>query len=439
VAWLVAALGLAACGGREPATPTAVVIVDVDTLRADGLSSYGNPRATSPNLDEFARGASRFAWTYSQAPYTLASQTSIFTSLYPWAHRVLHDEDRISAQALTLAEVMKSAGFVTAAFVDGGFLKAHFGFDQGFDEFVDLDGGGLGRGEPLIRDWLDRHAGERFFLFVHTYDVHSPYAPPEPFRARFAAMTAPPTAGFEPTSAALEAIRASQWSGSPQRLSDADLDYARALYDGEVAFVDDWFGRFSDQLRRLGLDRHAVVAVVSDHGEEFQEHGSVLHEKLYSTVTHVPMLIRDRLAGPGQVIDGLTETIDLAPTLLDLAGVAIPPSFQGRSLARPVRTGEPPAPFPAFSFSPFYGGQRAVADGASRLVLTLSPPRTELFGFRDDRREATDRSTDDPREVRRLGRLLADRVAATSRDGVVENRELPAEVIEKLRALGYLR
>jgi len=435
---LLATLILSSCHGARSEAPSAIVLIDIDTLRADGLSSYGNRRSTSPHLDELARGATRFAWAYSQAPYTLASQTSIVTSLYPWAHGVLHDEDRISAQATTLAEAMQAAGFVTAAFVDGGFLKAHFGFDQGFDEFVDLDGGGLRAGEARIGEWLERHARERFFLWIHTYDVHSPYAPPEPFRGRFVATAPAPTPGFEPTSEVLEAIRASQWEGPRRQLSDADLAYSRALYDGEVAFVDDWYGRFAAQARRLGVDRRAVVAVVSDHGEEFQEHGSVLHEKLYSTVTRVPMLIRDGTGGPSQVVDQVVETIDLAPTLLELAGVEIPPTFQGRSLAATVRLGSPPAPRVAVSFSPFYGGQRAVTDLATRLVLTLSPTRTELFRYRVDPSERIERSPDETREVRRLGQLLAARIDETRRAGVAESGELPDDVATQLRALGYL-
>ena len=271
-----------------------VIVVDIDTLRADHLGTYGYPRATSPNLDAFARRGVQFDWTFSQAPYTLPSQTSILTALYPSSHLVLHDGDRLSPEHVTLAERFAGAGWTTAAFVDGGYLKPHFGLDQGFASYLDLNGGGLQAGEPRIREWLGEHREERFFLFVHTYDVHSPYAPPAPYRERFASLVAPPSAGFEPTSEVLEAIRLAQYSDSPVRLEANDLAYAEAMYDAEIAYVDAWFGRLQTTLSELGLAESTVVAVVSDHGEEFGEHGSVLHEKLYTSVTHVPMLV----AGP---------------------------------------------------------------------------------------------------------------------------------------------
>jgi arylsulfatase A-like enzyme len=416
-----------------------VVVVDIDTLRADGLGCYGNRRGTSPHLDAFARRATRFAWAFAQAPYTLPSQVSIVTSLYPWAHGVWHDDDRIGRSALTVAERFRAAGFRTAAFVDGGFLKAQFGFDQGFDEFVDLDGGGLARGEPLVSAWLEAHAGERFFLFVHTYDVHSPYAPPEPFRARFAALAPAPSDGFEPTVEILEAVRASQWSGPQRRLPDADLAYARALYDGEVAFVDSWFGRFRSQLAALGIERRAVVAVVSDHGEEFQEHGSVLHEKLYATVTRVPLLV-GAPDGGGSVVEETVETVDLVPTLLELAGLPGAEGLHGRSLAAVVRgTGGPLAPRPAVAMSPFYGEQRALATDDRHLILTVRSGVAELFRYRSDplERNPVDAEESSLRGV--LSAQLARRVRETRSTPAAEPAELSPEARAGLRALGYLR
>jgi arylsulfatase A-like enzyme len=437
----LAAAALAAAGGcarRE--APRAVVLVDVDTLRADQLGVYGNPRPTSPNFDAFARAGTRFDRAFAQAPYTLPSQVSILTSLYPQTHGVVLQKDRMGPQAYTLAEAFRDAGWRTAGFVDGGYVSAPFGFDQGFETFVDGRHGGVTASEPGIAAWLESHRDERLFLFVHTYDTHTPYAPPEPFRSRFAAMAPAPTPGFEPTSEALEAIRASQWTPPLRRLAPNDLEYARALYDGEIAFVDAWFGRLLAELTRLGLADHAVIAVISDHGEEFQEHGSVLHEKLYATVTRIPWLIRAPAGVAGQVVTVPVESVDLMPTLLDLAGVAPPPDLEGRSLAATVLAGAVPAQRSGLAHSPFWGEQRALVDGDLHLILTLNTARLELFDDRADPLEQHDLAASRPQEAERLLRAMRARVAALPDHHVAAPREeLSPEVERTLHALGYLR
>jgi arylsulfatase A-like enzyme len=429
------------CTSREAdSRPRAVIVVDVDTLRADGLSIYGNSRDTSPRLDEFARSGVRFEWAFSQAPYTLPSQVSILTSLYPWSHGVVHDDDRLGPEAATLAESFLAAGWETAAFVDGGFLKAEYGFSQGFETFEDANGGGVASLERPVIEWLRGRSRRPFFLFVHTYDVHSPYAPPPDLRRRFTESLPPPTPGFEPSSEVLESIRASHWGAEPRRLSDADIDYSRALYDAEIAGVDAWFGRLLDELDRADLLDRAVIAVISDHGEEFQEHGSVLHEKLYATVTRVPFLIRAPDGAEGAVISNVVETIDLMPTLLDLAGVAPPQGLQGRTLAATVRDGSEPEPRSAASFSPFYGEQRAITTDRARLILTLDPARPELYRYREDPPESDDLATKEPDVVEELARALRRRVTATPpRNLARELRSRTPELEAQLRALGYLR
>lgn len=447
----LAALALASSACSPPAPPTppaavrAVIVVDVDTLRADRLSCYGNPRPTSPNLDAFAASGTRFEWAFAQAPYTLPSQVSIVTGLYPQSHGVVRETDRMSAAADTLAERFRAAGWRTGAFVDGGYVSGHFGFDQGFETFVDHDRGGLARSERAISDWLGEHAREKLLLFVHTYDPHTPYAPPEPYRARFTAGVAPPTPGFEPTSEALEAIRASQWLPPLRRLEPRDLDYARALYDGEVAFVDAWFGRLTARLEELGLADGAVVTLVSDHGEEFQEHGSLLHEKLYTTVTRIPWLLRAPGGARGRVVAETVESVDLVPTLLELAGLPAAADVDGRSLAGVVRGGPPPAARSGLGLSPFWGEQRMVVDERHHLLLTVGSARAELFRYREDPDERHDLAAADPATVERLARDYRGRVAelaarAPARPAVVAPPAgLPAETEAALRALGYLR
>jgi arylsulfatase A-like enzyme len=415
-------------------------VVDVDTLRADGLSIYGNRRATSPNLDAFAKSGVRFEWAFSQAPYTLPSQVSILTSLYPWSHGVVRDHDRLGPAATTMAELFRDANWATGAFVDGGFLKPEYGVDQGFDTYRDLDGGGVARLEAPVLDWLRSRDERPFLLFVHTYDVHSPYDPGADLRVAFTAGLADPSPGFEPTSERLEAVRASHWTEDPEILSEADIAFARALYDAEVAEVDAWFGRLLEFLDRQGLSEQIVLAVVSDHGEEFQEHGSVLHEKLYSTVTRVPLLIRAPGGARGVTISATVETVDLLPTLLELAGISSPAGLHGRSLAASVTRGEEPEPRAALSYSPHYGEQRAIATATERLILTLDPVRTELFRYREDPFEARDLATAQPERVTALTRDLRRRVEEYPLRELAEDlTDRSPELEAQLRALGYLR
>ena len=435
------ALVLAALAGCRPPAGRLVVVVDVDTLRADALSCYGNPRPTSPHFDAFAATGTRFAWAFSQAPYTLPSQASIVTGLYPESHGVLDRGQRLAGRAVTLAERFRAAGWRTAAFVDGGYVSEHYGFDQGFETFAGFRSRGVAASERPISDWLAEARGEDRFLFIHTYDPHTPYAPPEPFRSRFAAYVEAPTPGFEPTTHVLEKIRASQWEGPPRQLAPRDLAYARALYDGDVAFVDSWFGRLLARLDELGLSERAVIAVISDHGEEFQEHGSVLHEKLYATVTRVPWLIRAPGGAKGLVVEETVETIDLAPTLLELAGLPVPAGLDGRSLAAAVRGEGAPTPRPAIGHSPLWGEQQMLVDEIHHLIVTVGSGQVELYRVREDPAESRELSAVEADTAARLRRELDERRAGIRRrPGLVEPvGELPVDADASLRALGYLR
>jgi len=438
--YLVAAglcVALAGCAG-QPAV-RGVIVLDIDTLRADALGCYGNALGTSPAIDAFAARAARFDWTFSQAPYTLPSQASILTSLYPWAHDVLRNSDRLGDSALTLAEVFAGAGWKTGAFVDGGFFKEQFGFSQGFATYTDVSGGGLAAMRDGISSWLRENGSRNFFLFIHTYDVHSPYDPPEPFRTRFATDAPKASPGFVPTTEVLNAIRESQWKPPLRKLPPNDLAFARAMYLGEVAAVDRWFEHFLEELRALQLDRGTVIAIVSDHGEEFQEHGSLLHDKLYATVTHVPMVVSVPGSQRGSVIRTQVETIDLFPTLLELAGIAAPPGLQGRSLASSVRSGSEPEPRLAFGMSPFYGEQRFAADADHQLVLTLRPTRLELFAYRSDPSEQDDLAARDSALATRLSRAIRARRNQTLLDSSLRDElKLDEATATQLRALGYL-
>lgn len=429
---------------RQPSQPPpSFILIDVDTLRADRLSSYGGPRPTSPNIDAVAAEGTRFEWAFAQAPTTPPSQTSILTSLYPSSHGVEDRHDRVPREVETLAEVLKAEGYATAAFVDGGYMHHGFGLDQGFDLYQD-EPGGLERIGPRALAWMRRHADRPFLLLVHTYDVHSPYLPPEPYRSLFAdELPERPTPGFEPDQETLSTLRRRSWRESGPLLPARDLAYTVALYDAGIRYVDDWVGELRREMAELGLDRTAVLAIFSDHGEEFFEHGSVLHDKLYATTARVPLVIRRAGGGTGHVVEGPVEMIDLMPTLLDLAAVPVPAAAQGRSLAPWLDAGEPPFR-PAFSESRMWKGQRAVTGETHRAVHWIrgvrgEGARSELYAYREDPLEQRDLSRSERDQLDDLHvdlRGWKRRVEAAPPPSD-EGTSVPDEVLARLRALGY--
>lgn len=421
-----------------PHEPHPVIIVDIDTLRASQLGCYGYERDTSPNIDRFATEAVQFAWAFSQAPNTGPSQSSILSGLYPSTHGNIGDEDRLSPEVVTMAEVFRDHGYTTAAFIDGGYMSALWGVDQGFDLYEDNRGGGLRVIGPKVKSWLDEHYQENFLLLLHTYDVHSPYDPPEPFRSAFLAGLAPHSPDFEPTVEQLEAIRTSVWTDEPKSLSPADVAYAKARYDGGILYVDDWFAGFLEHLRELGLLDRATVVLISDHGEEFQEHGSVLHEKLYATVTHIPLIIR--LPGgrhPG-VVEEAVESIDLMPTLLDLTGLAAP-TVQGESLL-PLLDGRTSTRSLAFGESPFFGQRSFVTTSRYRLLHTAKTDQVELYEYRQDPDEQHDLAAELPDVAERLRAALHhwQRMIQQSERHHSSVERMDEQLRQQLESLGYI-
>jgi arylsulfatase A-like enzyme len=434
------ALLLTGCAGEvPPLAPRSIILLDIDTLRADHLGCYGYGLPTSPNIDALAAESVRFEWAFSQAPYTAPSQGSLLTGLYPTAHGLVLPSDRLHEEVTTLAETLAAAGFATAGFVDGGHMAAEFGIGQGFQLYHNADRGGLAGMAPRVLDWLGEHADERFLLLVHTYDVHTPYDPPEPYRSQFLAGLDPPSPGFTASAKQLRDIRVSKYHGSEEVLPPNDVAYARALYDGGIRSADEWIGTYLTEIRRMGLDRDALIVLFSDHGEEFQEHGSVLHEKLYATVTRIPLLIRFPAGGRRGTVSTVVEGVDLMPTLLEAVGVEPPPGLHGESLLPLIRGERPSRPPLAFGESPFFGIERFVATDEYRLQYSRVHDRVELYSYRDDPHEQRDLAAERRAVVARMRPAIArweSFVAPTRRR--TARGPLSDETRKQLEALGYL-
>ena len=320
---------------EAPAAPPDLVVYLIDTLRADHLGCYGYPRPTSPRIDAFARQAVRVREARAQSSWTKPAVATLLTGLYPVSHGAQRRSQGLDASVVTLAERLSTRGYETAYFGTNPTVTAKFGFEQGFSEFHYLSQPrGRRRGHvdasEIHREvvaWLDRRdRAKPFFLVVHTLDPHDPYRPREPYRARFAADVDVETACC---------IR-------PHELAALDAEGARAraramidLYDGEIAQNDAAFGELLDELERRDLYDRAAILLTSDHGEEFFDHGGWRHAStLYEEVLRVPFLFRlPGGAHGGGAIDGPVDQIDVAPTLLELAGIP------AASEASPARAG----------------------------------------------------------------------------------------------------
>ena len=317
-------------------SPHGIILISLDTLRADHLGCYGYHRNTSPFIDAFAKESILFEDAVVQSPWTLPSHMSIMTSLYPSSHGVFNKNTRLADENVTLAELLHDAGYQTAAFVDGGYMNALFGFDQGFDVYDDWGGSieqveEIGKGIayilPKVKKWLDENKSKPFFLFIHCYDIHSPYEPPAPYDKMFHDFVY--TGDLTPST---ETLVEAAWKG--MKTSDEDVRHFVALYDGGIRYTDTEIGDFLSYLKETGLYDQSLIIITSDHGEEFKEHGSFLHWQLYYRPNlHVPLIIHfPNYPGRLARIRDLVQSVDLLPTILDITGIPPLPRAEGRSL-----------------------------------------------------------------------------------------------------------
>jgi choline-sulfatase len=412
---LVSSLGRTAFGA-DPQTPPSLILISVDTLRADHLSCYGYRRASTPHIDAIARGGTIFTQVSSQVPLTLPSHASLLTSTYPFASGVQDNAVALGPDAVTLATVLKSHGYRTGAFVGGFVLDRRFGLNRGFDEYdspFDLhrqagkDPSEIKRlGEDVANSaekWLAENSGSSFFLFLHLYDLHTPYELPR---------------GQRPPGGA---------SG----------------YDAELGYVDDVLGQFWDFLQQRQLLSNTLAVFVSDHGESLGDHGETTHGYfIYQSTLHVPLIFHwpaQSNAFPAR-IDEPAGLLDVAPTILQYLGVQEPAQFQGRSLLGSLREHATPANEEIYSESPYahdhFGTSslRSVRVGAYKYIQA---PKPELYDLaRDPQEIANLYAAKHALALSFRERLAALRARYQSKLAAASGPS--PEVVERLRSLGYL-
>ncbi len=411
--------------GTAGSTP--VILISVDTLRADHLSCYGYSRLKTPHIDSLASGGTLFSEIGSQVPITLPSHVSLFTSTYPFANGIGENAQVLAPGAVTLATVLASRGYATAAFIGGYFLARRFGLAQGFQTYDSpFETHGVNAALDLKRPatevlqsaqhWLEQNSTRPFLVFIHLFDLHEPYNPPAAYHAR-----------------------------APQ-----------SEYDQELAYVDDSLGGLFDFLAHSGLDRRALIVLFSDHGESLGDHGENTHGYfIYRSTLHVPLIMhwpdideernskietRNSERVLNSAVDAPAGLIDVAPTILSFLGIPTPPSFCGHSLLELAQGGEA-APRDVYSESSYahdkfgWAVLRSLRRGDYQYI---DAPHPELY---DLKRDPTELHNLLPGESALAAsyheRLVALEATYRSQPSSTSTTIAPGAA-ESLRSLGYL-
>jgi arylsulfatase A-like enzyme len=373
---------LAGCSSPRP-LPNVLLIV-VDTLRVDRLGYGGGRRELTPFLDELAARGVAFRNAYTPASWTPPAVASLLTSRYPLQHRVAHYDSQLAESEVTLAEKLGALHYASAGFSANLYIREQLGYAQGFDHwqsFLKDPGGGVKPRANRIRAsataWVreqlvaaeELSVAERrpLFLYLHYLDPHSPYGPPEPYLTRFRRA-----AGDVDDEIANTKLRSFRFN----EIDSSEIELLESLYDGEVAYLDSELRRLFEELERNHFLDNTIVVVTSDHGEEFREHGMLLHGlTLFQAGIQVPLiLVAPGLAG-GRIVEESVSTLDVAATLLDLLGQPPDPGFEGRTLT-PLLDLKGRAPLSS--------SEQASATEAREILLELAPKS----GPRDVRRHA---------------------------------------------------
>jgi len=414
---VLAALTAFPAAAQMPAKPALnVVLITIDTLRADHIGCYGYKQIKTPNIDGLAADGTRFERALAVVPVTLPSHSTMLTGTYPMLSGI-HDfsGNKLSPQQPTLAAVLKQSGYSTGAVIGSAVLDSRFGLNRGFDfyydhfEFSRLEEANLDEMErpgnvvaDLALDWLGKNSSKKFFLWMHLYDPHYPYRPPEPY----------------------------------------SREYAAHPYDGEIAFADEQVGRILRFLKEKGLYRNTLIVLSGDHGESLGEHGEKTHGFfVYNATMHVPLIIRLPAGAAPRTVSDPVSLVDLMPTVLAAIGLEIPSQVQGRSLLPQLRGDKPDLPRQLYgeTFLPrlhFNWSELRATENAK--YHFIDAPKPELYDLAKDPGEEHNLASDKKavaEEMRsKLTALIREYSAGKE---MAEKTGLDPALMERLKSLGY--
>ncbi|MFC2162883.1 sulfatase [Candidatus Altiarchaeota archaeon] len=408
-----------------------VILVSLDTLRADHVGCYGYERDTTPFMDEFAEDSILYEQAISSSSWTRPAHASIFTGLDPSEHGILlyPRSGRIENDSVTLAGVLRDNGYSTASFNGGGFMNPSNGFDVGFDVYESY-GRNFKNNIKASKEWIRDKRGERFFLFLHGFDIHRPY---NLFKYN----------RFINYSGDYDVLKSCRpWDNFPS--DDDELDYLVSQYDAGIYYVDLMMRDFMEFLDEEGLMNNTVVILTSDHGEEFFEHGSCDHvDTLYDELIHVPLMLRIPGYGGARVGGLVPASTSIMPTILDIVNASSPLGFNG-SLLRFVN-GRPAGAVhvlseTAYRPNPMHKTRqswKSLRTSSHKLIYVegVNFTRYELYDLIADPGEQEDISLTDKGSFSRLNDLMREHGFSVPEP---EDTDLDDETVSQLRYLGYV-
>ena len=437
-----------------------VILVSIDTLRADHLGSYGYARETSPALDSLARDSAVFLNTFATSAWTLPSHASMLTSLFGFNHQIYYNDERIGPSLVTLADVLRQNHFFCAAFAGGVYVGSRYGFAKGFDTFSEREGDfsvpdSAERAFQAVSEWIVQNQDKNFFLFLHTYQPHSPYDCPAPFNSLFLNKTAK-----------LQKVNILDYLGGREGvfkpLSEQERRDIIDLYDGEIRYTDERLIKpLLSRLKQLELYDRTMVIVTSDHGEEFFDHGGWEHgHTLYNELLRVPLIMKfPDSKFRGKRLESIVSLVDVMPTILEEMGINDKDlGLDGRSL-HPLLKGESREDWFFFADRKSHVTDTSTMqrvtlnEGRIKLILNkvfspqaltfyhyLPPPTppVELYDLREDPAEKKNIADTQAELARRLTARM-DGLLKNARPRQPAKTKMTKELEDQLRTLGYIR
>ena len=329
-----------------------IVLISVDTLRADHVSGLGYAKKTTPNLDQFLNNSIVFTNNISTSSWTLPSHMTFMTGLLPSHHKVVNkyilnyekkteeiaDLSKVSPGVKTLAEYLKQNGYATGGFTGGAGVDRQFGFNRGFDEYYDENNfGGFSDSIPRAVDWTKKNKDKKFFLFLHGYDIHGQYVPIGGYDKRFVDFEY--KGNLNGSTEEQKKLREDGITNGQVYLSPDDVKFLIALYDEKIQRADEKLGNFFREYATLGLNDKTIFIITSDHGEEFYEHGQIDHgHSLYDELIKTPLFIKTPKTTANVKINSQTSGADIMPTILSSVGIKTPTIFDGVDLSQFTKT-----------------------------------------------------------------------------------------------------